>query len=84
MEVLGWHGYMWFAVVRPVGHTTKFSKMTLDAAYGREMNIQFSGNISASQLYSLSQNLRLVLCCVTKLAFYCPQHKVYLCNDHAV
>ena len=29
----------------------------------------------------------VVLCCMTKLhilvAFYCPQHKVHLCDDHA-
>ena len=30
----------------------------------------------------------VALCCVKKLhilvAFYCPQHKVHLCNDNAV
>ena len=25
VEVLGWRGYMWSAVVRAVGHTAKFS-----------------------------------------------------------
>ena len=56
--------YTWSAIVRPVGHTAKFSKMTLEAAFSREMNIQFSGNRSGGNACSqhakctLPQNLR--------------------------
>ena len=38
--------YKLSAVVRLVGRTAKFSKTTLDVAYGTEMNILFSGNSS--------------------------------------
>ena len=44
---------------------------------------------SACQSHAPSKlETSVALCCVTKLhhlvAFYCPQHKVHLCNDHAV
>ncbi len=64
VEVLGWCGYTWSAVVRPVGCTAKFSETPLETAYGREMNIQFTGNNSGGQSCSqhanctLPQNLR--------------------------
>ena len=53
-----------------VGRTDKFSKMTLEVAYGREMNIKSSGNSfgghSCSQHanYTLPQNLRHMWHCV--------------------
>ncbi len=64
VEVLGWCGYTWSAVVRPVGCTAKFSETPLKTAYDREMNIKFMGNSSGGHSCSqhanctLPQNLR--------------------------
>ena len=54
-----------------------------------------SANSSGGHSYSQHADCTLpqletsvALCCVTKLhilvSFCCPQHKVHLCNDHAV
>ena len=65
-------------------------KTTMQAAYGREINIQFFGNNSGGHSYTQHLNSKLphnLLCDETahfRVAFYCPQHKVHLCNDHAV
>ena len=67
---VGWRGYTWSAVARPVGRTAKFSKTTLEKAYGREINITFSGNSSGGHSCSqhvnctLPQNLRYLWQCV--------------------
>jgi hypothetical protein len=77
-------------VVRPVGPTAKLSKTTLDAAYGRDMNIKFSGNSSGG--HSCSQHVNCTLpqletsvalsCdnCTVEWPFIVPQHKLHLCQ----
>ncbi len=67
---------MWLHMVcgcEAVGCTAKFSETPLEKAYGREINIQFTGNSSgghscSKQLHAPSKLATSVaLCCVIKL-----------------
>ncbi len=59
VQVLGWYGYTWSVVVRLVWCTAKFSETPLEMAYGREININFTGN--SSGWHSRSQHANCTL-----------------------
>ena len=72
VEVLGWRGYKWSAVGRLVGRGAEFSKTTLEVAYGREMNIEFSGNSASGHSCSQHANWPLTNLHILELPFLVP------------
>ncbi len=69
VEVLGWCGYTWSAVVRLVGCSAKFFEMSLETAHGREMNIKFTGNSSGG--HSCSQHANCTLPQILRDLWHC-------------
>jgi hypothetical protein len=92
VEVLGWRGYTWSAVMCPVGLTTKFSKtkfvekLILHSLATALVDIPAVFMPIARSLITCDF-CGIALCDKTAhfiVAFYCPQNNVHMCNDHAV
>ncbi len=96
VEVLGWCGYMWSAVVRPVGCTAKFSEMTWRQLILEKLTLNSQAtalvdipavSMPIARTFKTCNICGIVLCDKTahfRVAFYCVQPKTHLCNNHAV
>ena len=82
-----WAGIVktWSAVVRPVGRTAKFpwtfSSLSTALVDVPPVSMPIAHSLKTWDICGF------MLCDKTahfRVAFYCPQHKVHLCNDHAV
>ncbi len=72
VEVLGWCGYTWSAVVRLVGCTAKFSEMPWRRLMVEKLTLNSTGNSSGGHSCSQHANCTLPqncdisgMCCVT-------------------
>jgi hypothetical protein len=85
VEVLGWRGYT-CVVVRPLGHAAKFSKTTEKCTFNSVVTALVdipAVSMPIACTLKTCDNCGTVLCDKTahfNVAFYCPQHKVHLCN----
>ncbi len=92
VEVLGWCGYTWSAVVRAGWLYCQIFENPLETAYGREININSRATalvdipaVSMPIPHSLKTcDICGIVLCDKKVAFLCGQPKTHLCNNLAV
>ncbi len=96
VEVLGWCGYTWSAVVKPIGCTVKFSEMLFEMLMVEKLTFDSQATalvvIPAVSMpiacsFKTCDICGIVLCDKTahfRVPFYCGQPKAHLCNNHTV